>query len=189
VCQFPFIFEGRTYSKCTTVKSENNKPWCATQVDSDGQVVRGKWEDCEENCDEFCDDSFLFNVEGRCVKNATANGFLRLLKENQVPAELDEDFSGSQKATPRCPSARSPSDLPDFCRCEKGPVKKDLAGNIKGGCVPPLGGDSGFPDADHGYCFLENILDPAEPTSSCFSDTEWSASDARFYSFLACAKE
>ena len=29
----------------------SNANFILVRVDSDGQVVRGKWEDCEENCD------------------------------------------------------------------------------------------------------------------------------------------
>ena len=47
-CVFPFTFKGVTYKTCTTAESDNNKAWCATQVDSDGVVVNNKWQDCAE---------------------------------------------------------------------------------------------------------------------------------------------
>jgi len=49
-CVFPFEYEGQTYNQCTSVGSENGRAWCATQVDSEGKVVRNKWEDCEHSC-------------------------------------------------------------------------------------------------------------------------------------------
>jgi len=46
-CAIPFSYNGEQYWSCTTTDSENNKPWCATEVDETGEVVRGRWEDCE----------------------------------------------------------------------------------------------------------------------------------------------
>ena len=37
-CKFPFTFEGKTYSACTTVK--NTVPWCQTKK-SWGECVKG----------------------------------------------------------------------------------------------------------------------------------------------------
>merc|ERR1719391_480875 len=36
------------------------------------------------------------------------------------------------------------------------------------------------------FCFLENVRDPLNPKSGCYSDTQWSEKDARFWSHLAC---
>ena len=47
-CVFPFTYRGVTYKTCTTAESDNNKAWCATQVDSEGVVVNNKWQDCAE---------------------------------------------------------------------------------------------------------------------------------------------
>ena len=49
-CVFPFIYKDITYKGCTDVDSSNGKLWCATEVDSSGEVVDNKWEDCQENC-------------------------------------------------------------------------------------------------------------------------------------------
>ena len=49
-CIFPFKFKGTEYIECTTVESENNQPWCASEVDRNGNVVNGKWEDCNYDC-------------------------------------------------------------------------------------------------------------------------------------------
>ena len=45
---FPFTYRGVTYKTCTTAESDNNKAWCATEVDSEGVVVNNKWQDCAE---------------------------------------------------------------------------------------------------------------------------------------------
>ena len=47
VCIFPFSFEGKTYFECTADHSANNAEWCATEVNSNGEVVLGQWEDCD----------------------------------------------------------------------------------------------------------------------------------------------
>ena len=36
------------------------------------------------------------------------------------------------------------------------------------------------------WCFLENIREPSDPQSGCYSDTQWSSSDGRFWSSEAC---
>ena len=51
-CQFPFKWDGRTFSNCTTYKSENGAAWCATRVrGKDRKAVRGSLEDCSAPCD------------------------------------------------------------------------------------------------------------------------------------------
>ena len=46
-CVFPFIYKGKKYNSCTAEASSNGKPWCATEVRGDGQVISGKWGDCD----------------------------------------------------------------------------------------------------------------------------------------------
>jgi len=185
-CVFPFTYKGKTYRKCTTDNSENNAPWCATQVTPGGEVVNRKWEDCEEFCSsDFCDEG-LFNEIGSCVNGSDAQGLLRSLKSDNVAAKLDDDFSAGQKTITTCPTVRSPSDLPDFCRCSNGPITRDLEGNLKGGCIPDPYAETGIEELENGYCFLENVQDPSNPANNCFDDTTWSESDGRFYSHAAC---
>jgi len=43
-CQFPFIFKGQTYSKCTYADSPT--PWCATLVDQNYNAITNRWGDC-----------------------------------------------------------------------------------------------------------------------------------------------
>lgn len=33
LCHFPFMFEGKSYSSCTTDGRSDNLPWCATTAD------------------------------------------------------------------------------------------------------------------------------------------------------------
>ena len=51
-CIFPFIYKGQTYEKCTTVDSDNEKPWCAYDIQPGTEVPQdGKhWGDCNFDC-------------------------------------------------------------------------------------------------------------------------------------------
>jgi len=44
-CQFPFVWEGETYTECTKAGSEF--PWCALEVDSSGVLVGNRWGECD----------------------------------------------------------------------------------------------------------------------------------------------
>jgi hypothetical protein len=47
-CVFPFTFRGETFNTCTN-KFFNGLSWCATQTDSQGNLVRRMWGEC--SCD------------------------------------------------------------------------------------------------------------------------------------------
>ena len=47
-CIFPFSYKGKTYIDCTADHSSNGAEWCATQVDSDGEVINKQWGDCDK---------------------------------------------------------------------------------------------------------------------------------------------
>ena len=56
-CVFPFIYQStqtgltQTYYACT--KQDDSKNWCATEVDSNGVRVYGKWGYCSPNCEVY----------------------------------------------------------------------------------------------------------------------------------------
>ena len=45
-CKFPFTYDGKTYSKCT---SKNHVvPWCATELDDEGSMKnKNTWGNCD----------------------------------------------------------------------------------------------------------------------------------------------
>jgi len=47
-CKFPFIYEGREHMLCT--KQEWDEFWCATDTDTEGNFIDGKWGECGESC-------------------------------------------------------------------------------------------------------------------------------------------
>lgn len=55
---FPFTFQGKTFTSCELdrgSRQELTRPglrWCATEVDSEGEMVQGKWEYCHAGCQE-----------------------------------------------------------------------------------------------------------------------------------------
>ena len=53
-CIFPFKFSGQTFTQCTTVKDPDDKPWCSTKVNENGNHVTsgGYWGHCGQDCDE-----------------------------------------------------------------------------------------------------------------------------------------
>merc|ERR1712106_1252133 len=72
------------------------------------------------------------------------------------------------------------------CRCVRGETAVDLdtRGTPRGNCTGLE--DDSTDNLDKVWCFLENIRNPLEPKSGCYSDTRWSERDARFWSSLAC---
>eukprot|EP00928_Gymnodinium_smaydae_P073685 TRINITY_DN5683_c0_g3_i3.p1 TRINITY_DN5683_c0_g3~~TRINITY_DN5683_c0_g3_i3.p1 ORF type:complete len:252 (+),score=34.81 TRINITY_DN5683_c0_g3_i3:65-757(+) len=48
-CVFPFRYGGVVYGACTRIGS--TVPWCATEVDSAGAYVEGKWGLCSASCE------------------------------------------------------------------------------------------------------------------------------------------
>jgi len=190
-CIFPFKYEGSTYNTCTTAASENGVAWCATEVDEEGVVVSNTWQDCEEGCpgtDFQCNEGFLFNVEGECVNGTAAPSLLASLRSGPLAVVLDDVPSEtSQKVAPVCPLGRAPNQM-KHCACAGGAVTKGLDGNPRGGCIAPLA-DLGFEEAEEGWCFLDNVQDPKNPTEDCFEDTTWSVVDGKFWSNQACLVE
>ena len=47
-CAFPFTYQGKTYEKCTEI--DNDQLWCSTMVDPNGIHVRGRWGNCDHEC-------------------------------------------------------------------------------------------------------------------------------------------
>ena len=41
----------------------------------------------------------------------------------------------------------------------------------------------------HGWCYLENVVDPSDPQRGCYKDAQWSEVDGRFWSNIACLEK
>ena len=49
-CILPFKYNGKKYNGCIKKDDENNKRWCATEVDNRGNFVEGSKGYCERSC-------------------------------------------------------------------------------------------------------------------------------------------
>lgn len=52
MCHFPFTFEGKSYTTCTTEGRSDNLPWCATTADYDNDKKFG-FCPSERECDHI----------------------------------------------------------------------------------------------------------------------------------------
>ena len=46
-CVFPFMFRGLEVTECIS-GSPRTLPWCATQIDSYGEIVGSQWRNCDK---------------------------------------------------------------------------------------------------------------------------------------------
>ena len=120
-------------------------------------------------------------MEGVCVNGTEAPSLLRQAQAGPLAAILDDIPSEtSQKPAPLCPRAREAEQR--SCRCTREATLIGLDGNPHGGCVPPRD-DVGIQDLEFGWCFLENIRDPLNPSVGCYEDATWSEVDGRLAKF------
>jgi len=193
-CIFPFKYEDRygveyEYHTCTTKDADNGQPWCATEVDVFGFVVDNSWGDCLEGCPGTrveCDDKYFSIQEGKCidvsVPGAIPNWF-------GAPTVKLEEANPDLFPAPVCQSKGKAKRLyENTCRCSRGKAALDfdLHGNPRGNCTGLE--DNAKDNLDKVWCFLENIRDPRDPQSGCYSDTQWSERDGRYWSALACSQ-
>jgi len=188
-CIFPFIYQNTTYTKCTARDSDNGQPWCATSVDNTGYVVDYAWGDCANGCPGTsleCNDRYFSLEEGTCidvsVPGAIPNWEGAPAVKLEKPTELLFD-------TDVCKTKGTRRQYANTCRCDRGETAQDYdtVGKPRGNCTGL--DDNESDNLDKVWCFLENIRDPEDPKSGCYSDTTWSAKDGRYWSSLACTQD
>jgi len=189
-CIFPFIYDGRTYDKCTTRDSDTGQPWCATKVENGtNHVIDYAWGDCVEGCpgtNRPCDDRYFSIEEGKCIDVSVPGAIPNWIGAPVVKLEKPTEFLTQ---APVCKNKGPTRSYKNTCRCDRGPTALDfdLLGAPRGNCT---GLDDDKNDGlDKVWCFLENIRDPENPMSGCYSDTKWSAKDGRYWSGLACTQD
>ena len=54
-CQFPFMYNGEEYEKCTDVGKTKGNFWCATEVDQNNRYLEnsGEFGTCHANCARY----------------------------------------------------------------------------------------------------------------------------------------
>ncbi|TRY78636.1 hypothetical protein TCAL_14433 [Tigriopus californicus] len=57
-CVFPFTYNGDSFDTCTSVDTEFS--WCATLVDSDGNMVENFWGECDAGCSLGAESQFQY---------------------------------------------------------------------------------------------------------------------------------
>ena len=67
-----------------------------------------------------------------------------------------------------------------FFRCDEDKSKHG------GAC---FGSDPDYGAGLWGFCFLEYVQDPSNPTENCFEDAQWSKTAGRFWSSQACKEK
>ena len=75
-CRFPFTFQGRSYSECTTAGGYS-QAWCATSVNIYGShQATGQWGYCDSSCpgSSGSGTTNAATATGPCVTIATPNG-------------------------------------------------------------------------------------------------------------------
>jgi len=49
-CSFPFIYQNRLYTTCTSDGRRGSSVWCAVKTDDDGKYIEGEWGWCHGSC-------------------------------------------------------------------------------------------------------------------------------------------
>jgi len=70
-CVFPFRYEGKLHTECTTAGTKVHRWWCATDVDDEGNFIDGKWGTCDATC----------VIVGSFVKKQVENLLIDFLEE------------------------------------------------------------------------------------------------------------
>jgi len=180
VCAFPFKYKGKTYDKCTRDGSENGKPWCAFKVDRRTREAKtGKWADCDSGCpgtEYECGEFDLQQMDGRCVVEKEAE--VKLQRSSNVYS-IEENFVTTNNFTKRCPPGSK-----DYNRCQCTENLRPQELREPGENCEAIGeGDYG---GSSGWCFLEDVSNPNNPSENCFEDASWSQTNGRFFSSYAC---
>jgi len=83
-CQFPFNYDGVTWSGCTTANDPDGKAWCSTRTDTQGDHVLGggHWGHCDLSCAVGC--TTQGGQSGVCHSSPTTCVGLDLSKLDQV---------------------------------------------------------------------------------------------------------
>ncbi len=102
-CSFPFSVAGEEHHACTTHLNPLRSPphWCSTEVDSEGNFVRGRWGYCsEENCP--IEEEEEETVMGIQSEEETDRRGLSPFSEEMLPiVVLDDDEDPNDDVTER----------------------------------------------------------------------------------------
>ena len=83
LCVFPFMFRGLEVTECIS-GSPRTLPWCATQIDSYGEIVGSQWRNCDKQS---------------CPTDIIRSPFGKLIRYQSTVAWFDIFFIGSNDET------------------------------------------------------------------------------------------
>jgi len=183
ICQFPFIFQGQTFTSCTSYLDD--RPWCPTKVDQFTNFIAGaqEWGYCNNDCPD--DQGFPASGAGpACEVRTTGYGYPDQCAERLARPNKNILFLGN--------SYTYGNDLPGMVRNLASAAGKSatttmvatggqtLAGHVSGGSLDTIrGGDwdavviqdqSQRPSFGAGYVFY-NILPDADMIVDAIRET------------------
>merc|ERR1712227_1184764 len=183
ICQFPFIFQGQTFTSCTSYLDD--KPWCSTKVDQFNNFIAGaqEWGYCNSDCPD--DQGYPATGAGpACEVRTTGYGYPDQCAERLARSNKNILFLGN--------SYTYGNDLPGMVRnlasaagksattTMKAPGGQTLSGHVSGGTLNTIrGGDwdavviqdqSQRPSFGAGYVFY-NILPDADMIVDAIRET------------------
>ena len=94
-CVFPFSYKGKSYVRCTSDHSTNNAEWCATEVKPNGEVVNGKWGDCNP------DSVVCLRPDGQNIQNRPPPPRIPQTPVDPIPPRIPQ--TPRQQQLPRIP--------------------------------------------------------------------------------------
>jgi len=92
---FPFTYHGHVHTECT-LDGGFARPWCSTQVDSNGNHVVGAWGDCPASCPT---ETVATTPEPTCTTTSGAKCVFPFIYNGHVHRECTRDGGFS---TPWC---------------------------------------------------------------------------------------
>lgn len=75
-CVFPFKYDGKMHTSCTI--DDDNKLWCSTKVQENGQYLKNQWGYCGNGCKDHCNckngGTCVNSQNGQCTCRAEYDG-------------------------------------------------------------------------------------------------------------------
>ena len=103
-CIFPFKYGGQTFNRCTSTDAQPGSVWCATEVDDKGEVIDGRWGNCDTGCPGASElESSIYGVLSCVQKKAKKIWPLLLLSDprhlemRDSPSNSDDDEATERK--------------------------------------------------------------------------------------------
>lgn len=129
-CVFPFYYAGEKHTSCTKA-GDSERRWCATETNSAGNYIWGKWDYCDE---EACDETAYEYHVGACrTANMGRGPFKKITDAKEACKEACSEDSS-------CVAYEFAS--PDQCEIHWGDITRGAGGNSTYSCYIKQDGTS-----------------------------------------------